>query len=80
MTQTVSVDIKIAKDLVFAIRELKEEVVRLRKRVEAEPSYGSNQWWEWSNDKALQEVREKKGTVLHNKKELKEFFQSLRDA
>lgn len=80
MAQTISLDIKIVKDLVITLRELKEEVARLREKVELEPPYGSHEWWEWSNAKALQEVRGGKGTVLHNKEEIKEFFNSLRDA
>lgn len=80
MAQTISLDVKIVKDLVITLRELKEEVARLRDKVDLEPAYGSEQWWAWSNAKALKEVKEGKGTVIHNKKELKEFFQSLRNA
>lgn len=79
MAQIISVDIKIVKNILTTLEELKKEVARLNKKLETEPPYGSDEWWKWSNTKALQEVKEGKGTIIHNKKELKEFFNSLRE-
>lgn len=77
MTQVVSFDSKIAKDILTTLRELKKEVVRLNEKLAAAPPYGSAEWWDWSDAQALKSIREGKGTVIRNKKELADFFKSL---
>lgn len=39
--------------------------------------YGSDAWWVKSDQQALKEIRAGKGTTVHNKKELNQFFQKL---
>lgn len=79
--QTVTVPAKTFEKILSRLDLLTQEVADIKTRLfEKEPSYGSDEWWGWSNAKALQEVKEGKGTVIHNKKELKEFFKSLRTA
>ncbi len=44
-----------------------------------EAPYGSNEWWEWSEKKADEDIKMGRvSTVLHNKGELQEFLDSLK--
>lgn len=79
MTQVVSIDAKITKDLLSLLRELKQQIVRLNERLDAAPPYGSNEWWEWSEKKADEDVKMGRvSAVLRNKNELQEFLDSLK--
>ncbi len=78
--QTITVPAKTFEKIVSKLDYLSQEIENIKTQLSSkEPPYGSSEWWEWSNTKALQEVRAGKGTVLHNKKELKEFFRNLRN-
>ncbi len=80
MSQVLAVDSKIVKNILSTLQELREELARLNQKFEKEPPYGSDEWWEWSDKKAMEEIKQGKGIVLHNKKELKGFFKNLQDA
>ena len=58
---------KIQKDLADVKRKLED----------LEPVYGSDAWWKWSDVEALKEIRQGKGTVIRNRKELDKFFKSI---
>jgi len=77
MAQTVSIDAKIAKDIVSSLRELKQQLASLNEKLENAPPYGSDEWWKWSNRKALQSIKRGQGITVRNKKELDEFFNTL---
>lgn len=76
-TQAVSINGKIVKELVDAIYALKQEMAIFGEKFNLEPPYGSKDWWEWANKRALKSIKEGKGTVIRNQKELSEFFQNL---
>lgn len=78
MTQVVTVDEKIIKNILATLQELKTEVVSLREKVEQEPPYGSKAWWEWSDKKAQEDIKAGRYTVVRNKKELHQFLDSLK--
>lgn len=59
------------------LEDLKREVSRLSEKIEQEPPYGSDEWWDWSNKRSLKSIKEGKGTVIRNKRELDKFFKSL---
>ena len=80
MTQVISIDNKIAKDLLSLLRELKQQVASLNEKLEGAPPYGSNEWWEWSNKKAQEDIKNGRYSTLHNKKELQEYLNSLKTA
>lgn len=78
MAQVISMDTSTAKNILETLRELKREVARLSQKIEAaEPPYGSKEWWARSDARALKSIREGKGTLITNKKELTAFFKSL---
>lgn len=76
--QTINIPIETFEKLISRLDELTQEVRAIKVRLfDKEPPYGSKQWWEWSDRKALKSIREGKGIKIHNKKELDAFFQSL---
>lgn len=78
MAQTITVPVKTFEEILSRLDRLTKEVHAIKvKLFESEPPYGSNEWWEWSDKKALESIRKGKGIIIHNKKELDAFFKSL---
>lgn len=76
--QTINIPAETFEKLISRLDELTREVKAIKTRLfEKEPSYGSDEWWEWSDKKALESIRKGKGITIHNKKELDAFFKSL---
>lgn len=47
---------------------------KLEDVLETEPPYGSDTWWEWSDKKAMEEIKAGKGISFNNIKELKQYL------
>lgn len=78
MSQAITVSPKTIEAVVEQLMILTKEVKAIKTRLfEEEPPYGSDAWWEWSDKKALEEIKAGKGIKIHNKKELNAFFKSL---
>lgn len=81
MSQTVTVLTKTINEIFSRLDELTKAVKKISAKLfEKEPPYGSDEWWEWSDEKALKEIKAGKGTKIRNKKELDAFFKNLRTA
>ncbi len=77
--QTIIVPAKTFEKILSRLDELTREIKTIKsKLLEEEPLYGSDEWWEWSDRKALEEIKQGKGTVIRNKKELNQFLNSLK--
>ncbi len=78
MSNTITVPASFIDTVLKKLDRLEKTVARLASVLEEkEPPYGSDAWWEWSNKKGLQEIREGKGIVVRNKKELGALFKTL---
>lgn len=78
MAQTITVSEKAFEEVISRLDKLTREVQAIKIRLfDKEPLYGSKEWWEWSDRKALESIRKGKGITIHNKKELDAFFKSL---
>ncbi|MBI3289822.1 hypothetical protein HYZ78_00315 [Candidatus Microgenomates bacterium] len=80
MAQTVTIDSKTTKEILTILRYLKKEINLLREKFDAEPPYGSDAWWEWSDKKAEEDIRTGRYTKVSNKKELQKYLDSLKAA
>ena len=81
MSQTVTVPTKTINEILTRLDELTNAVKKIAAKLsDQEPPYGSDEWWEWSDKKALEEIKAGKGTKIHNKKELNAFFKKLKSA
>lgn len=69
-TQAVSINSKIVKDMLTTLREIKEDVARLRKKIELEPPYGSDEWWEREVLEGEREIRAGKYRTYKSTNEL----------
>ncbi len=78
--QTINVPVETFEKLVSRLEELTREVKAIKvKFFDQEPSYGSKEWWEWSEKKADEDIKTGRvSTVLRNKKELQYFLDSLK--
>lgn len=77
MAQTVVIDNKTINTILSTLRDIKKEVVRLSEKLKEAPPYGSEEWWEWSDKRALNSIKGGRGTTITSKKELNNFFKSL---
>ena len=81
MSDTVTIDSKMLSEILMRLDKLTKDVADVKERLfSAEPIYGSDEWWEWSDKKALEEIRAGKGTLMRNKKELQAHIDSLKQA
>lgn len=78
MAQTITVPAKTFQEILSRLDQLTREVRAIKAKLYSkEPPFGSDEWWEWSDRKALESIRKGKGITIHNKKELDAFFKSL---
>lgn len=77
MQNTVSLSHDIVQSILAKLHVLQEDMTEVKERLEAAPSYGSKEWWKWSDKKALEDIEAGKGTIINNKKGLDKFFASL---
>lgn len=81
MNQTVTIPAKTIDEIFSRLDELTKAVKKISiKLLSEEPPYGSDAWWDWSDKKALEEIKAGKGAKIHNKKELNAFFKNLKTA
>ena len=81
MNQTATVPTKTINEIFSRLDELTKAVKKISvKLLNEEPRYGSDEWWEWSDNEAIAEIKAGKGTKIHNKKELNAFFKNLKTA
>ena len=74
-----TVDNKTIKALFDEIEFYRKGLVNLRKKLlkvipEEMLSYGSDLWWEKSDEEAIRSIKQGKGTVIRNRNELKKFL------
>lgn len=56
--QTITVPVETFEKLVSRLDELTREVKAIKMSLfEKEPSYGSKEWWEWSEKKADEDIK-----------------------
>ena len=64
--------------ILSALDNLKEEIKELKSIAQKEPPYGSAEWWEWSDKKALEDMKEGRYKTFKTAKELQKHLDSLK--
>ncbi|OGH37685.1 MAG: hypothetical protein A3B44_00245 [Candidatus Levybacteria bacterium RIFCSPLOWO2_01_FULL_38_21] len=78
MNQTITVSQETIEEILTRLDRLTREIKAIRTKLfEEEPPYGSDEWWEWSDKKSIEDYKKGRYTVIRSKKELNEFFSSL---
>jgi len=79
MQQTITIPTRTIDEILTRLDKLTKEVKAIRAKLfDQEPRYGSDEWWEWSDEKAMEDIKDGRYTTVHNKKELKQFLDSLK--
>ncbi len=79
MSQTITVPAKTIEEIFNRLDRLTKEIKAIKTKLfEEEPPYGSDEWWEWSDEKAIEDIRAGRYTKISNKKELTAFLDSLK--
>ena len=78
MNQAITVSPKTIEEILARLDKLTREIRVIKTKLfEEEPPYGSDEWWKWSDEKAIEDYKKGRYTVIRSKKELNEFFGSL---
>jgi len=78
MNQAITVSEKTIEEILTRLDRLTREIKAIKTKLfEEEPPYGSHEWWKWSDEKATEDYKKGRYTVIRSKKELNEFFGSL---
>lgn len=76
---TVTIDTKTINLILTRLDQLVNDVRAIKARLkQKEPPYGSDEWWEWSNKKALGDIKAGRYTAINNKQELQAFLDNLK--
>ncbi|MGI8419737.1 MAG: hypothetical protein ACR2LN_03780 [Candidatus Levyibacteriota bacterium] len=79
MANTITVDAKTLEHIVSQLDKLTEDMAVLKKRfLTEEPSYGSDAWWDLSDEEPKEDIKAGRYTIVHTKKELQEHLDSLK--
>lgn len=66
MSQTITVSEKTIDKILDRLDTLTKEVRAIKTKLfKEEPLYGSDAWWEWSDKKALEEIKAGKGVKFN---------------
>ncbi len=77
MAQTITLTQSAYKEILNRLSRLERLVVKVLKSNYVEPAYGSSEWWEWSNKKAMDDIKRGDYYELRDEKELKDFFDNI---
>ncbi len=79
MSQTTSVPSKTFEEILSKLDQLTREVHIIKMKLfDVEPAYRSDEWWDWSNKKALEDIKQGRFSTVQDKKELNVFLDSLK--
>lgn len=77
MNQTITISSKTTEEILARLDKLTKEVKAIKTKLfEEGPPYGSDEWWEWSDKKALKEIRAGKGVKFNTAKEAIKWLNS----
>ncbi len=77
--QTVTVPAKTFEKILSKLDQLAKDVQTIKSALsEKEPPYGSDQWWEWSDKKAKEDIKAGRYVTLHSAKEAQKYLDSLK--
>ena len=80
MSQAATISPKTIEAIFERLNVLTKEVKAIKAKLfEEEPPYGSEAWWEWSDKKAMEEIKTGKYTTVRNKRELQRYLSSLKE-
>lgn len=80
MNQAITIAPKTVEQILTRLDALTKEVKSIKAKllVDQEPPYGSDEWWEWSDKKAIEDIKAGRYSTVHNKKELQHLLDSLK--
>jgi len=61
------------------LNKMQKDLTEVKKKIEdLEPVYGSDAWWDWSDKRAMDDIKAGRYTTVRSKKELVKFMDSLK--
>ena len=76
---TVTIDAKTLERILSRLDGLAQEVKELKEKlIMKEPVLGSDEWWEWSDEKALGEIKKGNYTEFGSAKDMVSYLKTLK--
>lgn len=77
MAQIITVPAKTFEEILLRLDELTRDIRSIKARIfEQKPSYGSKEWWEWSDRKALEDIKAGRGMKFDSAEEAIKWLNS----
>lgn len=75
--QTINIPAETFEKLISRLDDLTREVKSIKAKLfDKEPPYGSKEWWEWSDKKAIEEIKAGKGVNFDSVEEAIKWLNS----
>lgn len=75
--QTINIPAETFEKLISRLDDLTREVKSIKAKLfDEEPPYGSKEWWEWSDKKAIEEIKAGKGVKFDSVEEAIKWLNS----
>lgn len=79
MNQVVTIPTNTLDKILRTLIDLKKEVAKLTEKIEqVEPVYGSDEWWAWSDKKAMEDIKAGRGVSFNNIDDMQKYLDSLK--
>lgn len=76
---TVTIDTKTLERILSRLDSLAQDVKELKEKLlMKEPALGSDDWWEWSDKKALEEIKKGNYTEFKSAKAMVSYLKNLK--
>lgn len=77
MAQTMTVPTKTFEEILSRLDQLTKEVRLIKAKLFAkEPAYGSGEWWEWSDKKAMEDIKAGKAVKFDSAEQASKWLNS----
>ena len=58
MANAIRIKPQTIREILTILRRLEKEIAEVKQTLNIAPPYGSKEWWEWSDKRALKDVKE----------------------
>ncbi|MDH7476225.1 MAG: hypothetical protein QHH09_02000 [Microgenomates group bacterium] len=78
MSNTITLSQSAYKQLLERLINVEKKLSDLLEKIEREPVYGTDEWWDWSDKKAVADIKKGNYLVFDSPKKLKKHLDSLK--
>jgi len=77
MANTITISRPAYEQLLIKITKLEKAILTLVNKIDNEPSYGSDQWWDWSIKKGKEAIKKGEYVTIKSDEDFEKLFKTL---